>query len=273
MPHTRALLRNGVLSEWRATIVVRETACLTPSDRAAVDAAQCADPTTVSGLGDRELDARVREMACALDPHAVVDRNALVERVTGAAPAEQPVGIDLVLPSSILTDASDAAAHVPVFGPLPADTARRLIAEAVDAGADVEMRRLFACPDTGALVAMESRARLFPEGLRHLLTVRDRWCRIPFCDAPIAEIDHAHPHCDGGPTTATNGLGMCMPHNRATQNPGWRVTVTDDDVGRHTAVVTTPTGHALPSVAPPPPGHRDDTVGGTRESSEQRAAA
>ena len=38
MPHTLAALETGQLNEWRATLLVRETACLTPADRAAVDA-------------------------------------------------------------------------------------------------------------------------------------------------------------------------------------------------------------------------------------------
>ena len=38
MPHTLAALETGQLNEWRATLLVRETACLSAADRAAVDA-------------------------------------------------------------------------------------------------------------------------------------------------------------------------------------------------------------------------------------------
>ena len=38
LPATMAALRAGETSEWRATIVARETACLQPSDRRAADA-------------------------------------------------------------------------------------------------------------------------------------------------------------------------------------------------------------------------------------------
>ncbi|MGJ9404691.1 HNH endonuclease, partial [Arthrobacter sp. KK5.5] len=44
MPHTLAALETGALSEWRATVLVRETACLSVQDRAAVDEELCADP-------------------------------------------------------------------------------------------------------------------------------------------------------------------------------------------------------------------------------------
>ena len=44
MPHTLALLRSGRLNEWRATLLVRETACLSAADRAVVDHRLCSDP-------------------------------------------------------------------------------------------------------------------------------------------------------------------------------------------------------------------------------------
>ena len=37
MPHTLAALEAGQLNEWRATLLVKETACLSAADRAAVD--------------------------------------------------------------------------------------------------------------------------------------------------------------------------------------------------------------------------------------------
>ena len=38
MPATMAALRAGEISEWRATLVARETACLTREDRQVADA-------------------------------------------------------------------------------------------------------------------------------------------------------------------------------------------------------------------------------------------
>ena len=49
MPHTLAALETGQLNEWRATLLVRETACLTAADRAAVDAELAADAGTFAG--------------------------------------------------------------------------------------------------------------------------------------------------------------------------------------------------------------------------------
>lgn len=44
MPHTLAALEIGVLSEWRATVIVRESACLDLADRCILDTELCADP-------------------------------------------------------------------------------------------------------------------------------------------------------------------------------------------------------------------------------------
>ncbi|GAA1460461.1 HNH endonuclease signature motif containing protein [Williamsia maris] len=316
MPNTRAALESGALSEWRATILVRETAYLTRVDREEIDRRLCSDPTTLDGLGDRAVDAAAKKLAYELDARAVVDRHAnaekdrrvstrpapdgmvrltallplkqgisvyaslkkhadtirgvddrshaqimadtLVERATGATSAEaMPVAVNLLLPDSILSGSDDAAALVNGYGPIPAATARHMIRSSIDAEAMVALRRVYATPTTGALVAMDSKSRTFPSGLRTLLDSRDHDCRIPYCDAPIAEYDHADPHADGGTTSEVNGLGMCLGHNRAKQNPGWFVVIGDVDIGRHTATVTTPTGHTHTSTAPPPPGHSD----------------
>jgi len=80
MPHTLAALESGVLSEWRATLIVRESACLDIEDRRILDAELCADPARLDGLGDRRVAAEAKAIAYRLDPHAVVDRAARAER-------------------------------------------------------------------------------------------------------------------------------------------------------------------------------------------------
>ena len=87
MPYTLAALEAGVLSEWRATLIVRESACLDLEDRRRLDAELCADPTRLDGMGDRRTAAEAKAIAYRLDPHAVVDRAARAETertVTGA---------------------------------------------------------------------------------------------------------------------------------------------------------------------------------------------
>ena len=149
-------------------------------------------------------------------------------------------------------DGADEPAHLDGYGPIPGDLARRLVAEA-PAGTAVWLRRLYTDPDTGALVAMESRARCFDGALRDFLVLRDQTCRTPWCDAPIRHADHLRPATHDGPTSATNGQGLCEACNYAKQAPGWRARPAPDPAG-HTVVVTTPTGHRYHSRAPDPPG-------------------
>src|SRR5437867_8937286 len=57
MPHTLAALDAGLLNEWRATLLVRETACLSAADRCAVDEELAADTGSFTGAGDRAIVA------------------------------------------------------------------------------------------------------------------------------------------------------------------------------------------------------------------------
>ncbi|MDF2584299.1 MAG: endonuclease, partial [Mycobacterium sp.] len=76
MPCTLAALEAGVLSEWRATLIVRESACLTVEDRRRLDRQMCADPAALDGLGNKRITAKAKDIAYQLDPHAIVERAA-----------------------------------------------------------------------------------------------------------------------------------------------------------------------------------------------------
>jgi hypothetical protein len=101
---------------------------------------------------------------------------------------------------------------------------------------------------------MDSKARLFPERLRRFLQARDDTCRTPYCDAPIRHHDHIIPWHQDGPTSTSNGQGLCEACNHVKELPGWAARVAPGP--RHTVEVTTPTGHSYRSTAPPPPGTR-----------------
>jgi Domain of unknown function (DUF222)/HNH endonuclease len=311
MPHTLAALEAGVLTEWRATLIVRESACLDVEDRRALDAELCADPAGLDGMGDARVAAAAKTIAYRLDPQAVVDRAAkaetertvtirpapetmtyltallpvaqgvsvyaalrreadtcgdgrsrgqvmadtLVERVTGrSAAAATPIAVNLVLSDETLLGDCSTPAEIGGYGPIPAAVARGLVLGAVsDARSRATLRRLYAHPGSEALVAMESRARLFPRGLAAFIGLRDQRCRTPYCDAPIRHRDHARPWANGGATSASNGLGLCERCNYVKEVAGWHVEPSVDETCRHTAEFTTPTGAQYRSGAPPLP--------------------
>ena len=85
-------MTDGSLSEWRATLLVRETSCLSREDRSRVDARLCADPAILAGLGDRAIGEAARRAAYRLDPQAAVDRakRAESERRVSRGPRPTP---------------------------------------------------------------------------------------------------------------------------------------------------------------------------------------
>lgn len=361
MPHTLAALRAGTLSEWRATLIARETACLTRADRHVADAELCADPSRVDTWGDRRIVDEARAIAYRLDPHSVVARaaNAVGDRYVSCKPApdtmtwftallpvvdgiavkttlkrhadamrsigdprsqgqleadtlvalvtgrpattasadtiqagpppadtatcadiadppprgdrresETRVVVNVVMTDTALFGLDDEPAYVDGYGAVPAPWARNRIAEIldradVDANTSAWVRRLYAAPETGALVAMESHSRRMRGGLRDLIQVRDRTCRIPYCDAPIAHHDHLRRHADGGATSEHNGAGLCAAHNLDRETPGYHHST--DAFPRpptrrrrprelHRFVIVTPSGHRYTSTAPSLPG-------------------
>ncbi|WP_237686082.1 DUF222 domain-containing protein [Arthrobacter jiangjiafuii] len=89
MPHTLHALALGVISEWRATILVKETACLSLEDRQRIDEQVAGNLAELETLGDNQLIARIKTLSYALDPHSVVNRasKAASERYVSCRPA------------------------------------------------------------------------------------------------------------------------------------------------------------------------------------------
>lgn len=335
MPHTLAALETGQLNEWRATLLVRETACLSAADRCAVDEELAPDVGTLAGVGDRTLVATARSAAYRRDPRSVTQRAAqaatvrhvslrpapdtmcyltallpvsagvavqaalarnadslraggdprsrgqimaddLVERVTGTPGGIAGVEIQLVMTDRTLFEGDGEPARLPGYGVVPGGWARGIIGRggsasgatgapgAPDPGAagdqafNMWVRRLYTAPVTGGLVAMDSRARVFPAGLRRFIEARDDTCRTPYCDAPIRHLDHIVPWHGGGPTNQANGAGLCEACNHTKETPGWKAhpLTAPKALGgtRHAMQLTTPTGHSYRSTAPPLPG-------------------
>ncbi|WP_018603678.1 DUF222 domain-containing protein [Mycobacterium sp. 155] len=76
MPYTLAALECGALSEWRATLIVRESACLSIEHRRRLDAELCADVSRLEGWGNSRITAEAKKIAANLDVAAVVERSA-----------------------------------------------------------------------------------------------------------------------------------------------------------------------------------------------------
>ena len=159
-----------------------------------------------------------------------------------------PLMVNLVVSDRVLLGDQDGTGWVEGYGEVPGDLIREWVADHLESGLDVWLRRLYEQPKTGELVAMDSKARRFAGGLAAFLRLRDRGCREAYCDAPVRHLDHAADVALGGATDTSNGQGVCEGHNYAKQAHGWSSRPRPGP--RHTIQTTTPTGHTYISVAP-----------------------
>jgi hypothetical protein len=79
LPCTHRAFRDGRISEWKVTLVARETACLSLEDRRHVDEALAGNPERVEAMGDGELVAEARKLAYELDAASFVERRRRAE--------------------------------------------------------------------------------------------------------------------------------------------------------------------------------------------------
>ncbi len=109
------------------------------------------------------------------------------------------------------------AAELEWAQPIPAETARRLACD---------------CTITPVLRGAESHqveaglsSRVIPPAMRRALIVRDKHCRFPGCDRPVAWTDghHLKHWADGGPTLPVNLALLCGRHHYATHELGYRL--------------------------------------------------
>jgi hypothetical protein len=91
-----------------------------------------------------------------------------------------------------------------------------------------------------------------PVHLRRAVAVRDRHCRFPGCDQPVAACQPHHiiPRAQGGPTSLANLMLLCTFHHLiAIHRWGWGIVLHPDG----TVTVTSPDGDkTLHSHGPPP---------------------
>ncbi len=172
LPQTLAALTGGLVSEWRASIIVRESSSLTGTDRRLLDAEVTADPDGLASWGDQELTGRVRAIAYRLDAQAALDRaaRAVQDRRVSLRPAPDamsllsallpvPAGVAVLTSLQQAATAARAQGDPRSRGQVMADTlTERVTGQATAAAVPVEVQVVMS--DTTLLGADDSPAQI-----------------------------------------------------------------------------------------------------------------
>ncbi|AMB58495.1 HNH endonuclease signature motif containing protein [Microterricola viridarii] len=167
----------------------------------------------------------------------------------------------LTISIDTLIGTSDEPAELHGYGPIDADTARRLVAQAPT------LHRILTDPVDGTPLQLDPTQYRLSASLRRWILYRDQTCRFPGCTrkAQFAETDHTRAWENGGWTAEDNLACLCKKHHRLKHNSRWRV----EQLGHGVLRWTSPSGRAYvtrPSRiehAPPtgPPGSTGSTNG------------
>ena len=141
-----------------------------------------------------------------------------------ASSVESPLGVVtpkvyVTVPVLTLLGHSDQPAELDGYGPIDAETARRLAAHAPS------FHRILTHPETGATLSYGRASYRVPADLAGFLRVRDGGCRFPGCSRRAAgcDIDHTLDWAAGGLTRHDNLAHLCRKHHRLKHETGLRM--------------------------------------------------
>jgi len=167
-------------------------------------------------------------------------RGQTIDGTATGAPAGQ---IDLVVDLNTLTGETDTPGHIPGFGPVTAEIARKT------AGNQTDCKWEYIGTDQGRPVATGTIRRRPTTGMKrhiraHHTTCVWPGCRMPACDS---DIDHRNPWAQHGKTAIRNLGPLCRYHHML-RTKGWTYTRHED--GTHQ--FTSPLGHTYTTGTDPP---------------------
>ena len=148
--------------------------------------------------------------------------------------------VAVVIDAATLLRLNDDPALMPGCGPIPAEVARQV-------AADARWRAwITTTTDAGTQVVATSPGTYRPTAaLARLIRAREPQCRMPGCRAIITDLDHVTPFPHGS-TTAHNLGPLCRRHHRLKTFTRWRQTTHPDPDDPHGAPVDAPhDSHAL----------------------------
>ncbi|BDI21964.1 HNH endonuclease signature motif containing protein [Herbiconiux sp. L3-i23] len=129
---------------------------------------------------------------------------------------------------------SDEPGQLEGYGPIDAETARRVAGEASG------WIRILTDPEDGAITSFGRTTYKVPKQLRRYLQARDEVCRFVGCTRPVehCDVDHTKPWAEDGETVAANLAHLCKGHHMVKGRKRWRVSASPGG----TLTWTSPTG-------------------------------
>ena len=160
--------------------------------------------------------------------------------------------IDVTVAATTLLGLDELPGELTGYGPINAQTARRLAATGT-------WRRLITDPRTGTVLDVGKHRHDPPDDLAEIIRARDRHCLSPICqvDSRRCDLDHRvpfGPDGTGGATSAENLGPTCRRDHLLKTHAGWVLERDADATFRW----TTPTGHTYSHRSEPPPGHEPE---------------
>jgi Domain of unknown function (DUF222) len=137
---------------------------------------------------------------------------------SSAVAAARPT-VHVTVPVLTLIGASEEPGLLDGYGPIAADTARRLAAIAPS------FTRLLTDPVSGTVLDVDRRSYRPPADLKRWLEVRDGTCRFPGCNRRAArcEVDHTVDWQHDGRTAFDNLAHLCSLHHHLKHETAWSV--------------------------------------------------
>jgi len=194
------------------------------------------------------IDAIARHLADQPDETRTLDQlraDAAADILTGRTdPATAPrVTVGVLIPMLSLLGVSEEPATLDGYGPIDADTARRLAAHAPS------FHRILTHPVSGTVLDVDRTTYRPPADLKRWLALRDGTCRFSGCGrrARDCDVDHTIAWASGGTTTARNLAHLSRRHHTLKHKSKWRMEQSPDG----TITWASPTGFVRNADPPP----------------------
>ncbi|MCU1480606.1 MAG: hypothetical protein JWQ19_1392, partial [Subtercola sp.] len=144
----------------------------------------------------------------------------LRDPATGESRPVRPTVI-VSVPVMTLLGHSDTPASLDGYGPIDAETARKLCQHAPS------FMRILTHPETGATLSVGRDHYRPPADLKLALHIADQTCRFPGCSrrAVRCDIDHTRDWQHGGATEFTNLAHLCPKHHHLKHETAWAATI------------------------------------------------